>query len=128
MEENKYYIDVFSQFEKRARHITLNSGRKHKNFVDERPLTIAEMMRRASLGIPLSAFTPKNDNIPLNNRFYNDDFDVLDMAIKNDLRLSDEAKKEQIERNAKAKAEREAYEAWRHQQAKEEKVKQEGAI
>lgn len=68
--------------------VAINSGRKHKNFVDEPPLSVSEMYRRAIKGIPLSVPSPKNDNIPLNNRFYNDDFDVLDISIMNDKRLS----------------------------------------
>lgn len=119
--ENKYYISNIGQYEIRPRHITKNSGRKHKNFVDERPLSISEMMRRATLGIPLSAYRPKDDNIPLNNRFYNDDFDVLDMSIKNDMRLSEEAKKAQLEQNAKLKAQRDEFEAWKLEKAKADK-------
>lgn len=102
----------------RLRYITKNSGRRHAKFVDEAPLTIAEMMRRAVNGIPLSVYKPKNDNIPLNNRFYNDDFDVLDMAIKNDMRLSEEAKKRQLEENAKRKKEADEFKAWKIEQEK----------
>lgn len=104
--------------EPRKRYITLNSGRRHAKFVDEAPLTIAEMMRRAVNGIPLSVYKPKNDNIPLNNRFYNDDFDVLDTAIKNDVRLSEEAKKRQLEENTKRKKEMDDFKAWKLEQEK----------
>lgn len=102
----------------RLRYITQNSGRRHAKFVDEDPITIAEMMRRAVNGIPLSVYKPNNDNIPLNNRFYNDDFDVLDMAIKNDMRLSEEAKKRQLDENAKRKKEIDDFKAWKVEQEK----------
>ena len=124
--EDKYFQTTVSHFSVRPRHITKVDARKHKNFVDEKPLSIAEMMRRAALGIPLSVYQPKNNNIPLNGRFYNDDFDVLDMSIKNDLRLSEESKKAMLEENEKRKAEKAEYEAWKLEKAKEDKVKSEG--
>ena len=104
--------------DKSQRFITHVSGRRHIGFVDEAPLTIAEMMRRAVNGIPLSVYQPKNDNIPLNNRFYNDDFDVLDVAIQNDMRLSKEAKKRQLDENEKVRKERDEFNKWKLEQAK----------
>lgn len=113
MKFNTQFTDI-----PRRRYITKNSGRRHAQFVDEAPLTIAEMMRRAVNGIPLSVYKPKNDNIPINNRFYNDDFDVLDIAIKNDMRLSEEAKKRQLDENAKRKKEADEFKAWKIEQEK----------
>ena len=99
--------------------VASNSGRKHKNFVDDPPLSVSEMYRRAVKGIPLSVPRPKEDNIPLNNRFYNDDFDVLDIAIMNDKRLSEENRLAQLEANEKRKREKEEFDAWKLQREKE---------
>lgn len=101
------------QFTESPVPISVNSGRQHKNFVDEAPLSPSEMMRRAINGIPLSVPKPKDDKIPLNNRFYNDDFDVLDVIIQRNAQLTEEAKKRQLEENEKRKLYHEEFEAWK---------------
>ena len=107
---------IHHQFEEDKKpFVATNSGRKHKNFVDDPPLSVSEMYRRAVKGIPLSVPRPKDENIPLNNRFYNDDFDVLDVAIKNDKRLSEEERKKQLEANEKRKKDIEDFNAWKKQ-------------
>lgn len=111
------------QFKEHCVFLVKNSGVKHKKFSNDKPLSIAEMMRRAQNGIPLSVYQPKNDNIPLNNRFYNDDFDVLDLAIKNDKRFAEEERKRLLEENAKRKAEIDKFEAWKREQALKAKEK-----
>lgn len=74
------------------RTLYFNSGKVHKGFVSEPPLTISEMMYRAQKGIPLSV--PKNsfDKLSVNDKFYSDDFDILDIALRNEKRLSEEQK------------------------------------
>lgn len=101
------------------RYISQNSGVKHKNYVDETPLLLNEMYRRSLLGIPLSVPQPKDNNIPVNNRFYSDDFDVIDIAIKNDMRISEEERLKQLEANAKFKAEQDEFLAWKKQREAE---------
>lgn len=108
-------IDFNHQFKELTPYTSVNSGRKHKNFVDEPPLSISEMYRRVINGIPLSIPKPRNENIPLNNRFYNDDFDVLDMAIMNDKRLSEEQRKKDLEANEKRKRDKEEFDAWKRE-------------
>lgn len=107
-----------TQFSEFTRFISETGKEPHALFVDERPLTISEMMRRAVNGIPLSVFKPKDDKIPLNGRFYNDDFDVLDTALKNDKRLSDEAKKALLEKQEKDKQDRRDFDSWKLEQQK----------
>ena len=85
-------MKVRNQFNRKRYH-TKNSGEKHKLFVEEAPLSISEMMRRAQKGIPLSVPVQKFDKITLNDRFYSDEFDILDIALAEDYRLSEEHKK-----------------------------------
>ena len=105
------------QFQEAVIFVASNSGRKHKKFVDEAPLSVSEMYRRAVRGIPLSVPVAKNDNIPLNNRFYNDDFDVLDISIMNDMRITEEERKRRLEENEFRKKEMQAFQEWKKQQA-----------
>lgn len=101
------------------RFISKNSGVKHIKYVDERPLSISEMYRRSILGIPLSCSRPKENNIPINNRFYTDDFDVLDIAIQNDMRIHEENKRQLLEKNAQYKKDQEEFKVWKELKQKE---------
>lgn len=103
------------QFSEFKPFVASNSGKTHKKYISESPLTVSEMYRRATLGIPLSVPRPKEDKIPLNNRFYTDDFDVLDVAIMNDMRLSEEQRKQQLLDNEARKKEVEEFNAWKKQ-------------
>ena len=104
-------------------YVTDVSSTTHVKFDPQKPISIAEMMRRAQNGIPLSVYQPKNDNIPINNRFYNDDFDVLDLAIKNDKRISEESRRKQLEENAERKKQNDEFLAWKQEQARIAKEK-----
>ena len=103
------------QFHDLKPHISVNSGVKHAKFVDDPPLSVSEMYRRAVKGIPLSVPVQKDDRIPLNNRFYVDDFDVLDVSIRNDMRISEEERKKRLEENEFRKKEIQDYQEWKKQ-------------
>lgn len=95
-------IKVRNQFNSN-RYVIKNSGVKHIGFVYEPPLSISEMMLRAQLGIPLSVPKQSFDRFTLNDRFYTDDFDILDVALRNEKRLSEEQKQALIDDNKRAK-------------------------
>lgn len=102
-------------FNHSIRHITPNDGVKHPLFQDERPLSVKEMLRRSQLGIPLSVAKPV-ENLPLNGNFFSDKFDVIDTAIRNDMRLSAEQKLNELERQKQARKEIEEFKAWKKEQ------------
>ena len=97
------------------RFITKNSGVKHRKFVDERPLSIQEMYRRSVLGIPLSVPKPRCERIPINDRFYVDDFDVIDISIKNDMRISEEERTKRLEERKEMKRQHDEFLEWKKQ-------------
>lgn len=104
------------QFQKVKFYTAGNSGVKHVKFQDDKPLTVSEMYRRAVKGIPLSVPVAKEDKIPLNNHFYVDDFDVLDVSIRNDKRITEELRQQKLKENEFRKKEIESYREWKKQQ------------
>lgn len=108
-------MEFNKQFSKVTPYISDNRGVKHARFVDEAPLTVSEMYRRAISGIPLSIPKPKEDRIPLNDRFYVDDFDVIDVSIMNDKRISEEERKKRLEENEIRKKELQDFLDWKKQ-------------
>lgn len=104
------------QFQKVQLYTAENSGVKHIKFQDDKPLTVTEMYRRALKGIPLSVPVAKEDRIPLNDHFYVDDFDVLDISIRNDKRITEELRQKKLKENEFRKKELESYKEWKKQQ------------
>lgn len=96
-----------------SRFINHNSGVKHIKFVDEAPISIQQMLIRSVNGLPLSVPRPKLERIPVNNRFYVDDFDVLDISIKNDMRISEEQKERIMRENKERKKQLDEFNAWK---------------
>lgn len=90
-----------------------NSGDKHPRFVNERPMSVSEMYRRTILGIPLSIPQPLSDRINLNGNFHTDAFDVLDTALANEVRISQENKEKALLEQRKIDEERKMYNEWK---------------
>ena len=111
-------MKITHQYHSNNRFVAVNSGKRHPAFDNNKPLSVHEMYSRALSGLPLSAPIPPSDRIPINDKFFVDSFDVLDAAIRNNFRLSEEEKQKQrlaAEQLAKDKAD---FEKWKLEQQK----------
>lgn len=107
------------QFQKHQRFLSALDNTRHPLFDDSEPLSVAEMLRRSLNGIPLSVPKPK-ENLPLNGNFFSDKFDIIDTAIRNDMRLSKE-KKEQLAAERKKRIEEvTAFRKWQEEQQRQQ--------
>lgn len=112
-------MKISNQYSEKTRFIAENSGKKHPLFENSAPLTVHEMYNRAMRGLPLSAPIPPKDRIPINDKFFVDGFDVLDAAIANNFRLSEEEKQKQLLANEQFKKDQEEFKQWKLEQQKQ---------
>lgn len=105
-----------SQFKIQTRFVSRDSDEKHPLFVSQPPLTVGEMLRRSVNGIPLSIPKPRMNDALLDNKFFTDKFDVLDTAIRLDIKKSEERKKKELEERNKQIEERKAFIKWQEEQ------------
>lgn len=105
-----------SQFKIQPRFVSRDSHEKHPMFVDQPPLTIGEMLRRSVNGIPLSIPKPPSNDVLVENKFFTDKFDVLDTAIRLDIKKSEERKKQEIESRKKQLEEHKEFLKWKEEQ------------
>lgn len=80
-------------------HVDLLSYEVHPLLDTDFRNTPREILRRMKNNQPLSLSKPGMSNIPINNRFFNDKFDVLDTAIRFNRNLSNKIKEQQIKMN-----------------------------
>lgn len=104
-----------SQFTSKSRHIVNISTDVHPLFEQTTPLSPAQMLRKVANGQPLSCPLPK-PNIPLNNKFFNDKFDILDTAIAVNRRLTEEAKRQMKEKREKELQLKKEFDDWKKSQ------------
>lgn len=98
-----------------APHIALNSGEEHPKKEVTPPLSPAQMLRRMANGQPISASKPI-PNMPINNKFFSEKFDVIDTAIKLNKKLrADEAEKAKVQREKQKELHKEFLE-WKKNQ------------
>lgn len=107
------------QFKHNTRFISVDSCEKHPLFLEVEPVSIKEMLRRSSLGIPLSVPVSLDDRIPINNFFFTDKFDVIDTAIRHDMKIAEDKKKDILKRQDEFRKEREEFLNWKKQQEQE---------
>lgn len=96
-------------------HVAVNSGEEHPRKEITPPLTPAQMLRRLANGQPISASKP-TPNMPINNKFFTEKFDVIDTAIRLNKKLrADEAEKAKVEREKQKQLHKEFLE-WKKKQ------------
>lgn len=111
------------QFKIQPKFVSQDSEDKHPLFVDESPLTVGEMLRRSITGIPLSIPKPRTNEALVDNKFFTDKFDVLDTAIRLDIKKSEELKKKELEEREKQKEQHAQFLKWQEEQ-KQKKLEQ----
>lgn len=104
-----------TQFTNKHRHTVCISTETHPLFEEVSPLTPAQMLRKVANGQPLSCPLPK-PNLPLNHKFFNDKFDILDTAIAVNRRLSEETKRQMKEQRELELKQKKEFEEWKKSQ------------
>ena len=105
-----------TQFKTNKRFVSKDSHEKHPLFVNEPPLTIGEMLHRSVNGIPLSIPKPRTNDVLFENKFFTDKFDVLDTAIRLDIKKTEELKQKDLEERKKQIEERKEFLKWQEEQ------------
>lgn len=98
-----------------AQFIAYNSGKEHPLKEVTPPLTPAQMLRRIANGQPISASTP-TINLPINNKFFTEKFDVIDTALRLDKKLKSEEREKAIKEREEAKKLHQEFLEWKKQQ------------
>lgn len=68
-----------------SRHVRKCIQEYHPKYDGTKPMTVRDMLMRATNGLPISVPQHPNDRLPVNrNKFFQDSFDIIDV-VNNDL-------------------------------------------
>lgn len=82
MKENKFKL---KESRVSSRHVKTCIQETHPKYDGTKPMTVRDMLMRATNGLPISVPQHPNDRLPVNrNKFFQDNFDIIDV-VNNDL-------------------------------------------